>query len=152
MSWSNQGEKTNDEADDRRVIRPQQMQIFVKTLTGSTITLTVAQDTDIGTLREMIWSRERVPVSHQRLLYGGKQLGDGKGLDDYCILGESTVHLMLRLCGGEGSEQGHGCVGSSRKRLGDNKGAVEQDAMLKLRTDAVIGLRNERQRRVTDLR
>ena len=84
----------------------------------------------------MIRSREGVHSSQQRLIYGGKQLVDGKGLDDYCILGESTVYLMLRLCGGERLDRGHGCVTSSEKRLGKGKNAaVEQDAVSKLRSE-----------------
>ena len=81
-----------------RVIRP--MQIFVKTLTGRTITLNVAETDRIELIREMIWDSEQVLPSQQRLLYGGKQLEDGKDLGDYSALGESTVYLVLRLCGG----------------------------------------------------
>ena len=118
MSWPNQGEKN----DNRRAIRPQQeMQIFVKVMTGRTITLTVTRDTNIEEIREMIQSIEGVHSSQQRILYGGKQLGDGKCLDDYCILDESTLHLMLRLCGGEGLDRGHGSVTSREKRLGDGE-------------------------------
>ena len=84
----------------------------------------------------MIWSREGVPSSQQRLLYGGKQIEDGKGLDDYRILGESTLYLMLRLCGGEGLDRSHGRVTSREKRLGKGKNAaVEQDAVSKLRSE-----------------
>ena len=100
MSWSNQGEKIDDEADDHRVIRPQQMQIFVKVMSGRTITLTVALDVSIEAIKEMIRRKERIPISQQRLRYGGKQLEDGKGLDDYRILKESTLHLIARLRGG----------------------------------------------------
>jgi hypothetical protein len=102
--------------------------------------LTVALDVSIEAIKEMIRRKERIPISQQRLRYGGKQLEDGKGLGDYHILGESTVHLMLRPCGGEGSEQGHDCVGSSRKRLGDNKGAVEQGAVNKLQIGCQLRL------------
>ena len=133
MSWPNQGEKN----DNRRAIRPQQeMQIFVKVMTGRTITLTVTRDTNIKEIREMLQNREGVHPSQQRILYGGKQLGDGKCLDDYCILDESTLHLMLRLRGGEGLDRGHGSVTSREKRLGDGEDAVvEQDAVRKLRTE-----------------
>mgnify|MGYP002054834220 FL=1 len=131
MSWSNQGEKTDDEADDRRVIRPQQMQIFIKGMTGRTITLTVALDASIKAIKEMIWRTERTPISHQRLRYGGKQLEDGKGLGDYHILGESTLHLIARLCGG--GPVPDGCADSSGKSLGDDKDAVKQDAVNNLR-------------------
>ena len=131
MSWSNQGEKTDDEADDRRVIRPQQMQIFIKGMTGRTITLTVALDASIKAIKEMIWRTERTPISQQRLRYGGKQLEDGKGLGDYHILGESTLHLIARLCGG--GPEPDGCADSSGKSLGDDKDAVKQNAVNNLR-------------------
>ena len=131
MSWSNQGEKTDDEADDRRVIRPQQMQIFIKGMTGRTITLTVALDVSIKAIKEMIWRTERIYISQQRLRYGGKQLEDGKGLGDYHILGESTLHLIARLCGG--GPEPDGCADSSEKSFGDDKDAVKQGAVNNLR-------------------
>ena len=127
MSWSNQGEKTDDEADDRRVIRPQQMQIFIKGMTGRTITLTVASDASIKAIKEMIWRTERTPISQQRLRYGGKQLEDGKDLDDYRITKESTLHLIARLRGGGPEPE------SSEKSLSDDKDAVKQDAVNNLR-------------------
>ena len=95
------------------------MQIFVKVMTGRTITLTVALDASIETTKEMIWRTERIPISQQRLRYGGKQLEDGKGLADYHIFGESTLHLIARLCGG-GPEPEYGCADSSGKSLGDD--------------------------------
>ena len=131
--------KIDDEADDRRVIRPQQMQIFIKGMTGRTITLTVALDASIEAIKKMIWRREQVPISQQRLRYGGKQLEDGKGLDDYHIREESTLHLMTRLRGG-GPEPNYDRADSSGKSLGDDKTSVEQGAVKKLRS--------ERQRRL----
>ena len=101
MFWPNQGGEIDDVSDNRRVSRSQQeKQIFIKGMTGRTITLTVASDASIKAIKEMIWRTERTPISHQRLRYGGKQLEDGKGLGDYHILGESTLHLIARLCGG----------------------------------------------------
>ena len=88
MSWSNQGEETKDCG----VIRSQHgMQIFVKGMTGRTITLTVAWDVSVEAIKDMIWDSEQVLPSQQRLLYGGKQLEGGKDLGDYSVLGESTV-------------------------------------------------------------
>ena len=114
MSWSNQGEETKDCG----VIRSQHgMQIFVKGMTGRTITLTVAWDVSVETIKKTILRIEGVPISHQRLLYGGKQLEDDKGLDNYYIFEGSTLHLMPRLLGG-GPEPGYGCADPSEKSLG----------------------------------
>ena len=79
----------------------------------------------------MIWRTERTPISHQRLRYGGKQLEDGKGLGDYSILGESTLHLIAPLCGG--GPVPDGCADSSGKSLDDDKDAVKQGAVNNLR-------------------
>ena len=67
MSWPNQGEKTDDRADKRRVIRPQQgMQIFVKVMTGRTITLTVTRDTRIEARQFAAGTHDRVEMAAER--------------------------------------------------------------------------------------
>jgi hypothetical protein len=108
------------------------MQVFIKGMTGRTITLTVALNASIEAIKEMIWRTERIPISQERLCYGGKQLEDGKGLDDYHILEKSPLHLIARLRGG-GPEPEYGCADSSGKSLGDGKDAVKQDAVNNLR-------------------
>lgn len=76
------------------------MQIFIRPLSGQTLTLNVSPSDTIENVKVMIHQRLGIPPDQQRLLFANKLLEDNRKLAEYNIRPDSSLQLVLRLRGG----------------------------------------------------
>jgi len=77
------------------------MQIFVKNLSGKTVAIEAAADQTILDVKKMLEDKEGIAVREQRIVFEGKQCDDISTLESLGIQPMSTLHLVLRLLGGQ---------------------------------------------------
>ena len=76
------------------------IQVFIKTLSGSTVTVEVCPTDHLARLRQVAEQKTGVPADQQRFIFAGKLLREGCALKSQGVAAESTLHLVLRLRGG----------------------------------------------------
>ena len=109
--------------------------VYVKTLTGKTITLYVPLTVTVDWLKCQIQLREGISPDQQRLIHSGKQLEDGRTLADYNIVTESMIHMVLRIRGQGDLLSNH--VVSSVPRNGETN--VPVNSTIQISLDSTVG-------------
>jgi ubiquitin len=85
---------------DLRIIIRGGMDMFIKMLTGKTLTLNVESSDTIESVKLQIFDKEGIPLAQQRLIFAGKVLADNNTISECFISKDPTVHLVIKISGG----------------------------------------------------
>ena len=105
------------------------MQIFVKTLTGKTITLDVEPSDTIENVKQKIQDKEGIPPDQQRLIFAESNLKTGAPFLTTISKKKPPLHLVLRLRGGG---KVHGSLARAGKVKGQTPKVAKQDKKKRL--------------------
>ena len=73
------------------------MQVFVKLLTGHTLTLEVEETDTITSFYEKIQDKNGIPPDQMRFIFAGKELKEGFTLKHYGLFEGCTIHAVIPL-------------------------------------------------------
>ena len=77
-------------------------EIYLKTLTGKTVTIQVKGTDTIESVKKQLETKEGIAADQQRLIFSGKELENEHLVSDYNFRKEtSIIHVVLKLTGGK---------------------------------------------------